>query len=206
IACGLLCCQRLFWRSEETPPAVSAPGPSAVGGAPVRAPADPLSDVGLVEGKIGKGETVSASLRARGLDTGRIGQIVEALRREFDFRYSRSGDTYTLKLARKTGEVLAFEYHRSPTEIYVVTRDDDGLLRSFKKEEAAAAGAVTGVGGVVGDSLFSTLEALGESSDLGSYLGEVLAWDVDLYSARKGDRFRLLVEKGEDEGSTRYGR
>src|SRR3712207_7755976 len=47
--------------------------------------------------------------------------------------------SYTLKLARKTGEILSFEYRRGPLDTYVVTRDDTGGLSSFKKESAPTA-------------------------------------------------------------------
>jgi murein DD-endopeptidase MepM/ murein hydrolase activator NlpD len=190
-----------LWTAAAATPAIVVAAPDIAD--PIRAPDDPLSDVDLIEAKIGKGETVAASLRARGLDKRRIDQIVDALRHEFDFRASRPGDSYTLKLARKTGHILSFEYRRGPLDTYVVTRDDAGGLSSFKKEAAPSA-EISGVGLVVGASLTSSLEALGESGDLGSYLGEVLAWDVDLYAAAPGDRVKLLVERRGEE--PRYGR
>lgn len=172
---------------------------------PVVATSDPLSDIDVIEGKIGKGETVSTSLTARGLDMQRIHQITEALKKEFDFRFTRAGDTYTLKLARKNGEVLSFEYRRSPLEIYMVTRGEDRALTSFRRE-VAPGGQLAGIGGAVSGDLFTTLEALGESSALGAYLGEIFSWQLDLYETKEGDRFRLLVEKGKEGDEIRYGK
>jgi murein DD-endopeptidase MepM/ murein hydrolase activator NlpD len=196
-----------FLHAEAASAAILVAAPEAPD--PVLPSSDPLSDIDIIEGKIGRGETVSTSLMARGIDVGRIQQIVEALRKEFDFRFTRAGDTYTLKLMRKTGEILSFEYRRSPLEVYVVTRGEDRGLTSFRRENAPT-GQVARLGGAVpgarGGSLFSALEAAGESSALGGYLGEVFAWQLDLYEAQAGDRYRILVEKSKEGEEIRYGR
>src|SRR5690606_20743944 len=45
-------------------------------------------------------------------------------------------------------------------------------------------------------SLYEALLAQGEDPSLAVQMGEVLAWDIDLYNdPRKGDTFQLLVEK-----------
>lgn len=65
------------------------------------------------------------------------------------------------------------------------------------------------VRGVVRDSLVNAVEEAGEDPDLATRLAEIFGWDLDFYTdARRGDTFRVLVEKritakGEEQG---YGR
>lgn len=171
---------------------------------PVQIDEDPLADADVIEGTLGKGETLKQSLKARGVAKDKVEEITSAMRDAFDFRITRAGDSYTLKQARKTGEILWFEYGRSALEVYRLYRDPEGRLTRFHKE-ALPAGQVVAVGSAVEGSLFSSLRALGETDALGVYLAEVFAFDLDLYEAAPGDNFRLLVEKSGEE-PTRYGR
>lgn len=113
-------------------PSLAATAPAA----PAPAQDAPAGDTDLVQGELGPGETLSQALRARGVELARTQEIIEALRDEFDFRFSRAGDTFSLLTARGTGALLSFEYRRGPLEVYVVSRDDNGALRSFQKEAA----------------------------------------------------------------------
>jgi murein DD-endopeptidase MepM/ murein hydrolase activator NlpD len=59
----------------------------------------------------------------------------------------------------------------------------------FRTELASARGAIR-------DSLFNAVDEAGESPELAMRLAEIFGWDLDFYSdPRKGDTFRVLVEK-----------
>jgi murein DD-endopeptidase MepM/ murein hydrolase activator NlpD len=63
-------------------------------------------------------------------------------------------------------------------------------------------------GGVIESSLFATVDSIGEMPQLAGIVADLFAWDIDfIKDLRKGDAFRVIVEKKYREGrSAGYGR
>ena len=143
--------------------------------------------------RLEKNETVAEALAKMGLTPEQTHEIVIALSGVFDFRRARPGDALRVKLSPE-GEVLFFDYERSPTQGWYARRDG-GRLWGFRREVRAERRVVR-IEGTLTSSLYESMERLGESPALAVMLAEVLAWDIDFYrDPQRGDRFQIIVEK-----------
>ena len=97
--------------------------------------------------------------------------------------------TWTLE-----GEPIAVRWEPSPWLGFAAVATDSGL--GGRRAETRPDVRVEAVSGEVRRSLFEAVEALGESPQLVLELVEIFSSDFDFTAdTRRGDRFRLLVEK-----------
>jgi len=132
-------------------------------------------------------------LAAQGISQSAVTQIVEALRLHLNLRQLRPEDS--LRLHRDPdGAVTKVVYRRSPADIFEVHREEHGWIAH--QREVAIDRRVTLVAGTLEDTLFDSIERLGEDPRLVLDFAEIFAWDFDFASdSQPGDRFRMLVEK-----------
>ncbi|RMG21009.1 MAG: M23 family peptidase [Deltaproteobacteria bacterium] len=197
----------LHRQGEETGTATASVVDHAANHDPsVRAPGDRYAAVAyrVVAARLQKNQTVAEALSKAGLAPEQTQEIVAAMRGVFDFRRARPGDAFRVKLSPE-GEVLFFDYERSPTQGWYARRDAGrlwGFRRAINEERQVAH-----VTGTLRTSLYEAMEAIGESPALAVMLAEVLAWDIDFYrDPQRGDRFQIIVEKYFHKGRfLRYG-
>ncbi|MCU0594496.1 MAG: M23 family metallopeptidase, partial [Desulfobacterota bacterium] len=85
-------------------------------------------------------------------------------------------------------------YCQSPVEIFEVLHDGRGWIAY--QRDVAIDRRVTFVAGAIEETLFDSIERLGESPQLVLDFAEIFAWDFDFASdSQPGDQFRMLVEK-----------
>jgi murein DD-endopeptidase MepM/ murein hydrolase activator NlpD len=169
---------------EPVPPAVTdaheaAPGPGT------RAP---------VEIVLKRGETLETALRRTGVERGEAAGIVAALRGSVNMRRLAPGERLTVRSGPE-GRPAEITYARSLAERYEIKPGDDGrwAVTAVRPDVDTRVVAVTGE---VLDSLFSSVERLGEAAGLTLRLVNLFEWDFDFAAdSLPGDRFRLLVEK-----------
>jgi murein DD-endopeptidase MepM/ murein hydrolase activator NlpD len=160
---------------EPAPPAATD-AHEAAPGQETRAP---------VEIVLKRGETLETALRRTGVERGEAAGIVAALRGSVNMRRLAPGERLTVRSGPE-GRPAEITYARSLAERYEIKPGDDGRW------------AVTAVrpDGEVLDSLFSSVERLGEAAGLTLRLVNLFEWDFDFAAdSLPGDRFRLLVEK-----------
>lgn len=160
----------------------------------------------LVEGAVKRNQFVSDVLTSAGATPLEADRTVRALTGTYDFRKSRPGHRYRAEIA-PNGEVLSFSYKAGPAEIYEVVREGDDLIGRRKK--VAQQKEVTEVFGTIEHSLYEAFLAAGETENLAMSFADAFRFDVDFFhDTRKGDDFRLFVEKFVDEEGEliRYGR
>jgi murein DD-endopeptidase MepM/ murein hydrolase activator NlpD len=196
--------------SAPPPPSaalVSAPA-SASTSAPEGSPAAESEKVPLVqiitEGEISRGQTLSTSLRERGVSAAAVHRIATEMAPVFDFRYAHPGDSYRLT-QDENGDVLFFRYSRSPLEHYTIERQGEGYRATLHEPELVRRRAR--IAGVVSTTLYEAVEALGEEAELANDFAEIFAWDVDFSrTVQPGDEFSILYErlllKGDDRTET----
>lgn len=158
----------------------------------------------VTDGEIRRGQTLASSLRRNGVSHAVIHLIATQMSPVFDFRYARSGDSYELTQDEE-GDVLRFRYTRSPLQHYTIERDGDEYLVARHEPELVRRRAR--IAGVVSDSLYQAVEALGEEVELANDFAEIFAWDIDFSrSVQPGDEFSILYERlflvGEDGTET----
>lgn len=160
-------------------------------------PGDELSLV--TRGEIGRGETIAASMQRQGVDPAAIQLVSRELRKVFDFRRARAGDTY--RLAQDAGgRVLDFQYSQGKSESYTLTLKGTRYVAARQSEVLEA--HVAKIAGVVEGSFYDAITSLGEQSALATKFAKILAWDMDFRRhVQQGDEFAILYERLYSKGA-----
>jgi murein DD-endopeptidase MepM/ murein hydrolase activator NlpD len=170
---------------ESVPPA-----PPALAEAPPVAPAPAPEPV---EVALKRGETLETALRRGGIERAEAAAIVAGLRGSVNMRRLAPGERLTVKPGPPDG-TPEITWTRSPAERYEI-RSTEGrwAVEAVRPDVDTRVVAVTGE---VRDSLFASLERLGETANLTARLVTLFEWDFDFAAdSLPGDRFRFLVEK-----------
>ena len=155
---------------------------------------DPVEHFTIVtRGEIASGESLGASLRRQGIAPSTVHLIAKEMRKVFDFRHSRPGDTYRLG-QDADGRVLDFRYAQSPEESFYLAWE--GSRYVVRKETAELRPLVAKIAGIVDSSFYGAVLALGEQSALASEFSRIMAWDIDFSrQVHPGDEFQILYER-----------
>ena len=158
-------------------------------------------------GAIKEGESIYQCLHQKGVSDRNIQMITHHLTPLLSFRYqSQPGDTYHLSLSAD-GEIERFEYQKSPTEIYCLTREGDNTWNAWR-EKITLTKYWTRFSGEINGSLVSTFQEKGYPVSLALQCAEILEWKIDFqHEVREGDRFSVVIEKFfKEEKEIGYGR
>ncbi len=173
--------------------AVPTPEPPATPPAPP-APTPPQA----IETVLRRGETLESALRRSGLGRQDAAAIVAALGGAVNMRRLAPGERLTVRPA-PDGRPSEITYWRSPIERYDI-REENGRWMT-RTVSADLETRVVAVVGELRDSLFASMERLGESAALTARLVNLFEWDFDFAAdSLPGDRFRFLVEKRYADG------
>jgi murein DD-endopeptidase MepM/ murein hydrolase activator NlpD len=144
-------------------------------------------------------ETLEAALVRGGLARAEAALVIGRLRGTVDMRRLAPGER--LVVARDAAEeVTDITYWRSPIERYELSHADGGWRLQAVRVPVET--RIAAVAGRLQDSLFASMDRLGEGPALTAGFVGLFEWDFDFAAdALPGDRFRLLVEKryGGDE-------
>jgi murein DD-endopeptidase MepM/ murein hydrolase activator NlpD len=169
---------------ESAPPVVTE--------APETTPAPAASEP--IEMVLKRGETLETALRRTGVERTDAAAIVAALRGSVNMRRLAPGERLTVQPG-VDGKPAAISYARSPAERYEIRPGPDGrwAVNAVRPDVDTRVVAIIGE---VRDSLFASMERLGETAALTARLVNLFEWDFDFAAdSLPGDRFRLLVEK-----------
>src|SRR4026209_1317702 len=102
---------------------------------------------------------------------------------------------HSFRLVRdRSGNVLEFRYHLSPTQSFTVKRVGGQLQASSEDGDIEA--RPTRIAGVITSTLFQSITNLGEDGSLARDFADIFAWDVDFQrNVRPGDSFQILYER-----------
>ncbi len=159
----------------------------------------------IIEGLMESGSCLYTALEERGISPGQIAIITAHLKPIFDFRDCKPGDAFCVSLDGR-GELQGFAYEANLTDIYEVTREENRYIAS--KKDLVLDRRLTKVEGEIESTLFEAIEKAGENDHLALAFGDIFAWEIDFHNdPRKGDRFKILVEKLYKDGQfIRYGK
>jgi len=168
------------------------PAPPAVTEAPEATPAPASPEP--VEMVLKRGETLETALRRTGVERSDAAAIVAALRGSVNMRRLAPGERLTVQPGAD-GKPASISYARSPAERYEIRPGPDGRW-AVSAVRPDVDTRVVAIIGEVRDSLFASMERLGETAALTARLVNLFEWDFDFAAdSLPGDRFRLLVEK-----------
>ncbi len=169
-------------------------GQSAADGDGAPLPEKAEIDSGWREGVVQSGDNMSVILQRIGLGASAADEIIRAIDDHLDLRRIRPGQTYLLEFD-EDGRAKRFEFHVQRTLTIIVERDAAGQMVG-RREEAITETRVEAIGGSIQSSLYATVKAIGEEGALVAFFVDVFAYDLNFFTdTRKGDSFRMLVEK-----------
>ncbi|HET8531031.1 MAG TPA: M23 family metallopeptidase [Methylomirabilota bacterium] len=173
--------------TRETMP----PAPPALAEAPAGAPAPAAPEP--VEVTLKRGETLETALRRGGIERAEAAAIVAGLRGSVNMRRLAPGERLTVKRGSPDGSP-EITWTRSPAERYEIRAPEGSWTVEAVRPDVDT--RVVAVAGEVQDSLFASMERLGETANLTARLVSLFEWDFDFAAdSLPGDRFRFLVEK-----------
>jgi murein DD-endopeptidase MepM/ murein hydrolase activator NlpD len=160
--------------------------------------------VTVEEKLVRRGDTLYDILRAKGLPDN---QIIAISRRKVDgISPSRLVVGKSYRLYVQDGRVIEYQYEPDGVRILRILFDEDPP--ALNVEPIPYDVFRVPVSGVIQDSLFAALEAIGERPSLAMDLADLFAWQVDFFrDLRTGDAFTVLVDKYYRDGKfVRYGK
>jgi murein DD-endopeptidase MepM/ murein hydrolase activator NlpD len=156
--------------------------------------AAPIGPPGVIEGRVGKSDTLGRVLKKSGLTAAEADEVIRALSGVFDFKTMRAGQIYRIERG-PDGRVKTFELVVSKVQTVRAERSAAGTLVG-KAESSQTRIEVKSVGGRIDSSLYAAIKASGESPALVDFFVDVFAYDLDFYNdTHDGDTFRVVVEK-----------
>ena len=172
---------------RETP----APAPPALAEAP--AVDSPPAAPEPIEVTLKRGETLETALRRGGFERAEAATIVAGLRGSVNMRRLAPGERLTVRPGSPEGSP-EITWTRSPAERYEIRAAEGSWTVQAVRPDIDT--RVVAVAGEVRDSLFASMERLGETASLTARLVSLFEWDFDFAAdSLPGDRFRFLVEK-----------
>jgi murein DD-endopeptidase MepM/ murein hydrolase activator NlpD len=159
----------------------------------VPAPAAAPEAAPPVEITLKRGETLETALRRAGLERAEAAAIVAGLRGQVNMRRLAPGERLSVKPAAPDG-APEITWTRSPAERYEIRSTNGRWTVAAVRPDVET--RVAAIAGEVRDSLFASVERLGETAGLTARLVSLFEWDFDFAAdSLPGDRFRFLVEK-----------
>jgi len=162
------------------------------------------TDTTEIRGLVADRSTMDSMLRGHGLAADAVEEVVAAARRVFDPRRLRSLQPFVLERT-VDGALRLFEYEIDADWFLRITRGsdaDEGLRAEVLPipktlEHATASGEI----GDAAPSLFQSIEAAGEGTDLAIAMAEIFAGEIDFNSdLQPGDRYAVNFERFRREG------
>lgn len=165
------------------------PGPPLT----ITAPAGEAPATTTAETALRRHETLEAALLRSGLDRADATVVIGLLRGAVDMRRLTPGERL-LVTRDAVDAVIGLTYWRSPIERYELGRAENGWTLQAVRVPVETRIAL--VSGRLEDSLFASMDRLGEGPALTAAFVTLFEWDFDFAAdSLPGDRFRLLVEK-----------
>ncbi len=160
----------------------------------------PVGPPGIIDGKVGKSDTLGRLLKKSGLTAAEADEVIRALSGVFDFKTLRAGQSYRIERG-PDGRVKAFELVVSKVQTVRAERGGDGALVG-KADHAQTRIETRSIGGRIDSSLYAAIMASGESAALVDLFVDVFAYDLDFYNdTHDGDTFRAIVERQVTDGT-----
>jgi len=193
---------------RATPTAMVPSRPLAESGTPAAGPAPaastsaaaPIGPPGVIDGKVGKSDTLGRVLKKSGLTAAEADEVIRALSGVFDFKTMRAGQSYRIERGAD-GRVTMFELVVSKVQTVRAERGPAGTLVG-KADTSQTRIEIKSIGGRIDSSLYAAIKASGENPALVDFFVDVFAYDLDFYNdTHDGDTFRVIVEKQLRDGA-----
>ncbi len=182
---------RHFFFHGGAPAAEVEKAPASPSAAPASPQPPPLNEEKFI---IPRGANLASLLKRQGLDNREIYRLKESVKPVYDLARITAGHEMRL-FKTPEGTWKALEYDINETRYLVVRNGSEGLRAEVKDYPFEIRPAL--VFGVIETTPVAAMARAGEEDILAYDLAErCFGWDIDFYTdLRKGDTFRILVEK-----------
>ena len=153
----------------------------------------PPENFDIEEGIVGRGQNLSVILAKYGVSPRKIHEISQRSKDVFDLRSIRSGQKYTLFLAKDSLKTPEFFIYESNKVEYVVVDFKDTTSVYLGEKEVVKRDSAVKVG--ISSSLWNAFVDAGVNPGLAITLSEIYAWTIDFYGIVPGDSVRVLYEQ-----------
>ena len=156
--------------------------------------AAPVGPPGVIDGKVGKTDTLGRLLKKSGLSGAEADEVIRSLSGVLDFKTIRAGQTFRIERG-PDGRVKLFELVVSKVRTVRAERQPTGELVG-KGDTSQTRIEQKTIGGRIDSSLYAAIKASGETGALVDFFVDVFAYDLDFYNdTHDGDTFKVVVEK-----------
>ena len=154
----------------------------------------------VIEDKIKRNDRLGDILEAYHVPANIIYQVSQLSRNIFDPRKIVPNKKYTLICDQDSLQTAkAFVYE--PNQIdYIVFRFEDTLWVDVCKRDVVI--LEKSIAGEIESNLSETIEKLGISHELTNKFVDIFGWQVDFQRLQKGDKFKLIYEEAQVEGTS----
>lgn len=159
-----------------------------------------VNNLEVIEDEVKTNERFADLLEAHFVDEKVLKQISTLPKSVFDFRKVTARKKYTLLVENDSvRKVKALIYQPNPVDYYIFRLEDTLTVESGHRVTAMVE---KGVSGEIKESLSHTIESMGISPELTNKFVDIFAWQVDFTRLRKGDKFKMVYNEIQVDGST----
>ena len=153
----------------------------------------PVDSFDMVEGSVGKGETLSAIFGRLGCNGQVIHQLNDFSTEFFDVKRIKQGDKYTAYYTKDSiPELTYIVYHQSVVDHTVFHVCDSLCANSYKKpvrhEQKVSRATIT-------TSLWDAIVTNDLHRQLALELSDIYAWSIDFFGLQKNDSFTVFYDE-----------
>jgi murein DD-endopeptidase MepM/ murein hydrolase activator NlpD len=190
---------------ENSQPAANSAERNTASAAEIKKPAPvvfgiPTDSLEIVEGVVARGESLSDILTNYNISASTMHYLEQKARNVFNVRHINARRNYILLHALDSAQTARYFIYQ-PNKIEYVIYDLRGELnvtrskREVKIIERELAGQIEG-------SLYESLLKAGGTAQLVNKFADIYAWRLNLNQIQPGDRFKLIFEEEQVNGST----
>ena len=152
-----------------------------------------VDSMNVIEGKIKRNQNLSDILFPHNIDFQKIDELARKSKDVFDVRKLVVSKPYTLICEQDSMETVAyFVYQPNPVD-YIVYQLKDSI--QVYKESKEVKVVEKQISGVIENSLYVDMTALGGSPMLVNELADVFGWQIDFFRIQKGDEYKVIYEE-----------
>lgn len=142
---------------------------------------------------IEKNQTFSELMRGCGFDSQTVQDVLAGSKSVYNLNQIHAGKSVVVTSG--TGNAFAgLEYSIDPIKTLVVRKEEDGIKAEIQEHPVETRSEE--LGGIISNSLYSTINRLGGDDQLVADFADIFEWDVDFFKdLQAGDSFRILYER-----------
>jgi murein DD-endopeptidase MepM/ murein hydrolase activator NlpD len=146
-------------------------------------------NIQIEESEVRRNESLYTILREHDIEPQTIYNIQQEAAGVLNLRRMIPGQKY--RIYKNEDDAFAMVWHQSKVNYAIINWQDDinvetGMVPINKVEAEAT--------GVINSSLYETVVDAGVSQRLGVELADVFGWEIDFFSLRQGDHFKVIYE------------